>query len=322
MITEGVINIYKPEGLTSHDVVARVRRRLGIRRTGHTGTLDPMATGVLPVCFGRATRMIEYYDGDFKTYKAELQLGGITDTLDSTGSFLEKRDFSQVTEAGLRDAVLSFEGEIRQVPPKYSALKVNGKPLYEYARNGLDVDVEKKARKVFIKSISIDSVDMTRGKVVFKVTCSKGTYIRTICGDIGEMLGCGAYMTALERTESGFFNLENSVDLDAFMEMSEEDIEKIVIPVDQTLLNLGQVRLNDRAMDNFQNGRPVNPEDMEVAGIVDFQKAGLYRAETLRNIVRVYDEKGCFAGTGRIESGDTEGYQKGSLKAVKVFRYE
>ena len=243
MIAEGVINIYKPEGLTSHDVVARVRRRLGIRRTGHTGTLDPMATGVLPVCFGRATRMIEYYDGDFKTYKAELQLGGITDTLDSTGSFLEKRDFSQVTEAGLRDAVLSFEGEIRQVPPKYSALKVNGKPLYEYARKGLDVDVEKKARNVFIKSISIDSVDMTRGKVVFKVTCSKGTYIRTICGDIGEMLGCGAYMTALERTESGFFNLDNSVDLDAFMEMSEEDIEKIVIPVDQTLLNLGQVRL-------------------------------------------------------------------------------
>ena len=322
MIAEGVINIYKPEGLTSHDVVARVRRRLGIRRTGHTGTLDPMATGVLPVCFGRATRMIEYYDGDFKTYKAELQLGGITDTLDSTGSLLEKRDFSQVTEAGLRDAVLSFEGEIRQVPPKYSALKVNGKPLYEYARKGLDVDVEKKARNVFIKSISIDSVDMTRGKVVFKVTCSKGTYIRTICGDIGEMLGCGAYMTALERTESGFFNLDNSVDLDAFMEMSEEDIEKIVIPVDQTLLNLGQVRLNDRAMDNFQNGRPVNPEDMEVAGIVDFHKAGLYRAETLRNIVRVYDEKDCFAGTGRIESGDTEGYQKGSLKAVKVFRYE
>lgn len=136
------------------------------------------------------------------------------------------------------------------------------------------MDVEKKARNVFIKSISIDSVDMTRGKVVFKVTCSKGTYIRTICGDIGEMLGCGAYMTALERTESGFFNLDNSVDLDAFMEMSEEDIEKIVIPVDQTLLNLGQVRLNDRAMDNFQNGRPVNPEDMEVAGIVDFQKAG------------------------------------------------
>lgn len=144
MIAEGVINIYKPEGLTSHDVVARVRRRLGIRRTGHTGTLDPMATGVLPVCFGRATRMIEYYDGDFKTYKAELQLGGITDTLDSTGSFLEKRDFTQVTEAGLRDAVLSFEGEIRQVPPKYSALKVNGKPLYEYARKGLDVDVEKR----------------------------------------------------------------------------------------------------------------------------------------------------------------------------------
>ncbi len=183
------------------------------------------------------------------------------------------------------------------------------------------MDVEKKARNVFIKSISIDSVDMTRGKVVFKATCSKGTYIRTICGDIGEMLGCGAH-TALERTESGFFNLDNSVDLDAFMEMSEEDIEKIVIPVDQTLLNLGQVRLNDRAMDNFQNGRPVNSEDMEVAGIVDFQKAGLYRAETLRNIVRVYDEKGCFAGTGRIESGDTEGYQKGSLKAVKVFRYE
>lgn len=174
MIAEGVINIYKPEGLTSHDVVARVRRRLGIRRTGHTGTLDPMATGVLPVCFGRATRMIEYYDGDFKTYKAELQLGGITDTLDSTGSFLEKRDFSQVTEAGLRDAVLSFEGEIRQVPPKYSALKVNGKPLYEYARKGLDVDVEKKARNVFIKSISIDSVDMTRGKCCIQGDLQQG----------------------------------------------------------------------------------------------------------------------------------------------------
>lgn len=322
MIAEGVINIYKPEGLTSHDVVARVRRKLGIRRTGHTGTLDPMATGVLPVCFGRATRMIEYYDGDFKTYKAELQLGGITDTLDSTGSFLEKRDFSQVTEEGLRDGFSHFEGEIRQVPPKYSALKVNGKPLYEYARKGLDVDVEKKARNIFVKSISVDSIDMTEGQVVFDVTCSKGTYIRSICGDIGEMLGCGAYMTALRRTASGFFNIDNSVNLDLFMEMSEEEIEKIVIPVDQTLLNLGQVRLNDRGMDNFQNGRPVEPEDMGVPEVVDIRKAGLYKAETLQDIVRVYDEKGCFAGTGKLESGDIEGYQKGSLKAVKVFRYE
>lgn len=317
LISEGVININKPEGLTSHDVVARVRRRLGIKRTGHTGTLDPMASGVLPVCFGCATRMIQYYDGDFKTYETEMKLGTVTDTLDSTGTVVETRSFSGVTEKDVTEIFGEYTGEIRQIPPKYSALKVNGRPLYKYAREGADICIEDKARNIFIRKMILHACDLEKGTISFTVTCSKGTYIRSICDDIGAKLGCGGCMTHLRRTASGFFTEKNAVELDELMNMGDDELEKFIIPVDRTLVNLGTVRLNGRGTDDFLNGRPVSPDDWDIVEEVDLAARGIYRADDLENVFRVYREDGAFAGTGALvrteESGD-------GLKALKVFR--
>ena len=184
MFENGILNINKPEGWTSQDVVAKLRGRLHIRRVGHTGTLDPMATGVLPVCFGKATRIIEYYDDDFKTYEAEMKLGMVTDTLDITGTVLETKPVD-VSEEDVIQTIDSFRGWIIQIPPKYSALKVNGKKLYELAREGREV--ERKPRDIEI--FSLDILEMQLPRVRFRVHCSKGTYIRTLCQDIGEEAG-------------------------------------------------------------------------------------------------------------------------------------
>ena len=208
MKNSGVININKPEGYTSHDVVAKLRRKLGIKRVGHTGTLDPMATGVLPVCFGKDTRLIEYYDHDWKTYVAELELGKITDTLDITGEVLEEREVKDITAEDVESIAARYRGTITQIPPKYSALKVNGRPLYKYAREGQEIDIEAKKRQIEIKHFEFNFIDIDSKKVSFIVTCSKGTYIRSICSEIGELLGVGATVTKLVRTKSGVFTDE------------------------------------------------------------------------------------------------------------------
>ena len=179
MIENGILNIYKPAGMTSHDVVNIVRRVMGIRRVGHTGTLDPMATGVLPVCVGAAARITEYLDMDFKTYRCTLQLGKTTDTQDIWGQIIEERPAEQVTEEAVRKAFAHFSGLIDQKPPMYSAVRVNGRRLYEYAREGKEIEV--KTRKVFIRRLEILSFDKEAETVSFEVECSKGTYIRTIC---------------------------------------------------------------------------------------------------------------------------------------------
>ena len=183
MIENGILNIYKPAGMTSHDVVNIVRRVMGIRRVGHTGTLDPMATGVLPVCVGAAARITEYLDMDFKTYRCTLQLGKTTDTQDIWGQIIEERPAEQVTEEAVRKAFAHFSGLIDQKPPMYSAVRVNGRRLYEYAREGKEIEV--KTRKVFIRRLEILSFDKEAETVSFEVECSKGTYIRTICQDVG-----------------------------------------------------------------------------------------------------------------------------------------
>jgi tRNA pseudouridine55 synthase len=284
----GLININKPAGLTSHDVVARVRRKLGIKRVGHTGTLDPMATGVLPVAFGKATRIIEYYDNDLKTYEAEMKLGITTDTLDITGETLETREFSGISEENVRKVFSGMIGEIEQIPPKYSALKVGGKRLYEYAREGKDVEI--KPRKTYVDSIVLTCFDHAEGTVRFTVVCSKGTYIRTICDDAGRMLGCGAAMTALTRTQSGYFTIEDSIDLDEFMEMGFEDTggpeehadasfesgNRVFIPMDETLLNLSNIYITSEYEADFRNGKLIPAGIMgggaSFAGRRDFSK--------------------------------------------------
>lgn len=250
---DGVLNINKPAGWTSQDVCAKLRGRLHIKRIGHTGTLDPMATGVLPVCIGKATRIIEYYDNDFKTYHAGMKLGITTDTLDSTGTVLEEKAVL-IREEDIRKAFEEYTGKVSQIPPKYSALKINGKRAYELAREGKDFEI--KAREIMILSNEITKLDIESGEIEFDVTCSKGTYIRTICDDIGRRLGCGAVMTSLVRTKSGYFDISEALELIEIIEKTDEDIEKLVIPMDETLINLGTVELNDNRFTAFINGNP------------------------------------------------------------------
>ena len=250
---DGVLNINKPAGWTSQDVCAKLRGRLHIKRIGHTGTLDPMATGVLPVCIGKATRIIEYYDNDFKTYHAGMKLGITTDTLDSTGTVLEEKAVL-VREEDIRKAFEEYTGNVSQIPPKYSALKINGKRAYELAREGRDFEI--KAREIMILSNEITKLDIENGEIEFDVTCSKGTYIRTICDDIGRGLGCGAVMTSLVRTKSGYFDISEALDLIEIIEKTDGEIEKLVIPMDETLINLGMVKLNDNRFTAFVNGNP------------------------------------------------------------------
>ena len=252
MKIDGVINVNKPAGWTSQDVCAKLRSRLHIKKIGHTGTLDPMATGVLPVCAGKATRIIEYYGKDRKTYHAVMKLGLVTDTLDITGEILETGSYAEISENAVREAFRAYTGRVSQVPPKYSALKVDGKRAYELAREGKDFQM--KAREIEIFENEIARLDLEAGEIEFDVTCSKGTYIRTICDDIGRTLGCGAVMTALERTASGFFTIEDAVDVGELVSMSDDEIEELVIPADRTLINLGKALLNDNRVTAFANG--------------------------------------------------------------------
>lgn len=252
MNLNGVININKPKGMTSHDVVAKIRRRLCIKKVGHTGTLDPMATGVLPVCVGNATRMIEYYDNDFKTYHASMQLGIQTDTLDITGEVLNKESFKSITKDSIEGAFGKYIGQVSQTPPRYSALKINGKKAYELAREGKEFTL--KAREIFIKQIGITYLDISKGIIEFDVECSKGTYIRTICDDIGKDLGCGGCMTDLVRTSNGCFDISESVSLQDLVEADDEAICAMIRPIDETLVTLGIVELKELRLKYFMNG--------------------------------------------------------------------
>lgn len=297
MFENGILNINKPEGWTSQDVVAKLRGRLHIRRVGHTGTLDPMATGVLPVCFGKATRIIEYYDDDFKTYEAEMKLGTVTDTLDITGTVLETKSVD-VSEEDVIQAICSFRGWITQIPPKYSALKVNGKPLYKYAREGVEVEI--KSREIYVADIQPMEVNLGENRILFRVTCSKGTYIRTICDDIGKKLGCGGTMTALQRTKSGCFRVEDARTLPEILEMTDEELECCVIPMDETLVHLGKIELKSmESVPFYYNGREIDTGYVNVLALPAVPEA-LQEGSRLGDKYRVYDPEGKFLGISTL----------------------
>lgn len=297
MFENGILNINKPEGWTSQDVVAKLRGRLHIRRVGHTGTLDPMATGVLQVCFGKATRIIEYYDDDFKTYEAEMKLGMVTDTLDITGAVLETKPVD-VSEEDVIQAIDSFRGWITQIPPKYSALKVNGKPLYKYAREGAEVEI--KSRKIYVEDIQPVEVNLRENRILFRVTCSKGTYIRTICDDIGKKLGCGGTMTALQRTQSGCFRVEDARTLPEILEMTDEELERCVIPMDETLVHLGRIELKSmESVSFYYNGREIDTGYVNVLASPAVPEA-LQEGSRLGDKYRVYDPEGKFLGISSL----------------------
>lgn len=297
MFENGILNINKPEGWTSQDVVAKLRGRLHIRRVGHTGTLDPMATGVLPVCFGKATRIIEYYDDDFKTYEAEMKLGMVTDTLDITGTVLETKPVD-VSEEDVIQTIDSFRGWITQIPPKYSALKVNGKPLYKYAREGVEVEI--KSRKIYVEDIQPVEVNLGENRILFRVTCSKGTYIRTICDDIGKKLGCGGTMTALQRIQSGCFRVEDARTLPEILEMTDEELERCVIPMDETLVHLGRIELKSmESVPFYYNGREIDTGYVNVLASPAVPEA-MQEESRLGDKYRVYDPEGKFLGISSI----------------------
>jgi len=236
---EGVLGIWKPAGWTSHDVVARARRLLGVRRIGHTGTLDPAVTGVLPICIGRATRLVEYLQEMPKTYEATMRFGLATDTEDLSGAVTAEADASHLTEERMREAVLSFIGDILQIPPMVSAVKVNGKRLYELARQG--VTIERQPRQVTVYDVSVLAVTAgcPQPEIRFSVRCSKGTYIRTLCSDIGRSLAVPAVMVSLIRTESAGLAREDCVTL--------EEIPALIASGELA----GRVRAGDRLLTQF-----------------------------------------------------------------------
>ena len=228
----GIINVYKEQGYTSHDVVAKLRGILHMKKIGHTGTLDPDAVGVLPVCIGRATKLCGMITDWGKAYEAVMLLGTRTDTQDVSGTVLEQKEVN-VTEVQIMDTINSFVGEYDQIPPMYSALKHNGKKLYELARQG--IEVERKARRINISSIHVNELNLEDKvkTVTFTVECSKGTYIRTLCEDIGNKLGCGACMQSLKRTRVGLFGTDTSYTLSQLQELADNSkIEDVIIAVD------------------------------------------------------------------------------------------
>ncbi len=229
---DGIINVNKPLGITSHDVVYRLRRLLNIKKIGHTGTLDPDAGGVLPMCIGKGTKLSELLTATDKQYLAEMTLGAITDTQDKSGEVLESFEVN-VSEEEIKEAVKTFIGEISQIPPMYSAIKIDGKKLYELAREGKTV--ERQARTVLIKNIEIKEINFKENTVTMLVDCSKGTYIRTLCEDIGKALGCGGYMSALTRTKSGRFDIAAAYTLEQIEKMLQSGDMSFFIPVEDAI---------------------------------------------------------------------------------------
>ena len=280
----GIVNIYKEKGYTSHDVVAVLRKVVGQKKIGHTGTLDPDATGVLPVCLGRATKVCELLTDHDKTYEALLLLGKTTDTQDISGEVLEEKNPAHLTEEEVRSCIESFIGEYDQVPPMYSALKVNGKKLYELAREGKTV--ERKSRRVQIHGIRI--LEMNLPHVRMEVDCSKGTYIRTLCHDIGEKLQVGGCMEELERTKVGRFLKEDAVTLDEVRQKMEQgEGAELFTPLDQIFAELPAVTVTDAKAWMSYNGNDL-PERflLEKEEWTDGQEVRVY--DSRKNFIGLY----------------------------------
>lgn len=286
----GVVNIKKEKGFTSHDVVAKLRGIVGQKKIGHTGTLDPDATGVLPVCLGKATKLCDMLTDKSKTYETVFVLGKMTDTQDISGAVLEEKDWNHVDDEMVSQCIMSFVGEYDQVPPMYSALKVNGKKLYELARQG--IEVERKARPVEIHEIEI--LEIFLPYIRMRVSCSKGTYIRTLCHDIGQKLGCGACMTELVRTQVSRFRLENSFTLDEVRERKEAGtLEEILVPIDAMFDLYESVTLRAEFASFAYNGNLFKAKHLKETIALEDQKQ-----------VRVYDEQGDFIAIYKYQKED------------------
>ncbi|MBD5463143.1 MAG: tRNA pseudouridine(55) synthase TruB [Lachnospiraceae bacterium] len=283
----GIINVYKEAGYTSHDVVARLRGICGQKKIGHTGTLDPDAVGVLPVCLGNGTRLCDMLTDRRKEYIATLRLGMMTDTQDISGKVLEEREVL-VSPPEVRKVILSFLGDSMQIPPMYSALKVNGKKLYELAREGKEV--ERAARPITVYGIEV--LQEEHPEYVFKVKCSKGTYIRTLCHDIGEQLGCGGVMTKLIRSRVGEFEIEKAHTLDELQRLADQGIlSEAIVPVEKMFEDYPALVVKESSHKVIQNGNQLKKEDFmeNTEEIADGKE------------IRVYSHQNIFFGIYRYE---------------------
>lgn len=304
----GILNVYKEAGFTSHDVVAKLRGIVKQKKIGHTGTLDPDATGVLPVCLGNATKLCDMLTDKNKTYETVMLLGTVTDTQDTSGTVLVEKEVL-VSKEQIQDTILSFIGEYHQVPPMYSALKVNGKKLYELAREGKVV--ERKARPVKFYDITINWMDLQKNQVSMTVSCSKGTYIRTLCHDIGEKLGCGACMSELKRTKVSNFTIKDSLTLGQIEELTRENkLDQFIITVEDMFPQYDKVFIKEEVSKLIYNGNSFLNKDIssrEYSTIDKDSKNGLEDRK-----VRVYDYQSRFVGI-YIEAGE------GLYKPEKMF---
>ena len=293
----GIILLDKPKGITSFGAVARVRRICGEKKCGHTGTLDPMATGVLTVMLGGTTRFTEFLPSHDKAYIAAFRLGTVTDTLDITGEVLETRPVTS-TAAEVKEKLQAFVGEISQLPPMYSAVSVNGQRLYDLARKG--VEVERKPRQVTVFSIDMLSENEQAGEYTIAVECSSGTYIRTLISDLGEVLGCGAVLTNLRRTKANGFSIEKAVTLEQLEEAAQNGtLSNILIPVDHAMEEYPVIRVTAPQAKRFGNGGELSLQRLKYPRTV-----GLFR---------IYDPEDNFIGLGEIGSGD-------SLNVKRVYK--
>lgn len=286
----GVFNIFKPKGLSSHDIVREVRKILGIRKVGHTGTLDPNASGVLPICVGKATRTSEYLLDSNKIYIAELTLGYETDTQDEDGKILKQSD-KIVSRTDIIRIFEFFKGEVYQLPPMYSALKYKGKKLYELAREG--IEVERKKRKVYI--YDMDILNIENNKILFRVKCSRGTYVRTLCNDIGKMLGTYGYMSYLMREEVYPFNIEEAISLETlFIKNANKEIEDILIPIDYGLRCFKSFDFPPYLWKKLSNGEKIKLNNLDIFKDIEIEEN-----------LRIYC-KDTFIGIGKITNKNKE----------------
>ena len=274
----GILLIDKPRDWTSHDVVGKLRGILREKRIGHSGTLDPMATGLLVMFVGRATRAVEFAEADEKEYLASLRLGVETDTQDITGTVL-KTSGCQVSRKELETVLPRFRGEISQIPPMYSAIKINGQKLYDIARRG--GEVERKPRTITISKLEITAEEA--GEFLLEVTCSKGTYIRTLCHDIGQVLGAGGVMSALHRTRAGSFSVENACTLEQVQQAADAGCaESLLLPVDRLFYDHDAVELTGKAVERVKNG-------------------GAFSSSVPNGTYRIYSRTGEFLALGNVE---------------------
>ncbi|WP_341877232.1 tRNA pseudouridine(55) synthase TruB [Defluviitalea saccharophila] len=298
----GILNIYKEKGYTSHDVVAVIRKMLHQKRVGHTGTLDPEAEGVLPICIGKATKAVEFLTDQKKRYLAIAKLGTTTTTQDAVGDIIETKPVN-FDKNKIEKIVNSFIGEYEQVPPMYSAIKVNGKKLYELARQGKTV--ERKARKVYIYDIKITSF-MPPDQIELDILCSKGTYIRTLCADIGDLLGCGAHMGSLIRTEVGIFNLNNSIKLDQLKELiDQQKLDTIITNIDELFQDYPSVTIKENGEKALINGNRI---------YFSYINSNMKEIKD-QDIIKVYNYRGSFIGLYKVVIEGAESY----LKPLKLF---